>query len=74
MALYRYKTKQPLIDACETQVQLMSTGAPIRRISQEVLEHTSRLMKARIGNKPSGELDWAMYFRLAESLDPSFKN
>jgi ribulose-5-phosphate 4-epimerase/fuculose-1-phosphate aldolase len=63
-----------LIDACETQVQLMSTGAPIRRISQEVLEHTSRQMKARRGNTPGGALDWAMYFRLAESLDPSFKS
>ncbi len=63
-----------LVAACEIQVRLMSTGAPIRRISQEVLEHTSRQMKARRGNKPSGELDWQMYLRLAESLDPSFKN
>jgi ribulose-5-phosphate 4-epimerase/fuculose-1-phosphate aldolase len=62
-----------LIGACETQVQLMSTGAAIRRVPQEVLEHTSRQMEARRGNKPIGGLDWEMYFRLAESLDPSFR-
>ena len=62
-----------LIGACETQVQLMSTGAAIRRVPQEVLEHTSRQMEARRGNKPIGGLDWEMCFRLAESLDPSFR-
>ncbi len=63
-----------LATACETQVRLMSTGAAIRRVPQAVLEHTARQMEARRGNKPGGELDWAMYFRLAESLDPSFKS
>ena len=63
-----------LVDACETQVRLMSTGAKIRRVPPEVLEHTRRQMEARRGNKPIGGLDWGMYFRLAESLDPSFRS
>lgn len=63
-----------LVTACEIQVQLMSTGAPIRHISKEVLEHTSQQMNRRRGDKPSGGLDWEMHLRLAESLDPSFKN
>lgn len=63
-----------LVTACETQVRLMSTGAPIRRVPRDVLEHTRRQLDARRGNKPLGGLDWAMYRRLAESLDPAFQD
>ena len=62
-----------LVAACDLQIRLMSTGAEIRSIPEEVLEHTSRQMAKRRGNKPGGELDWQMYLRLADRLDPSFK-
>lgn len=62
-----------LVTACETQIRLMATGAEIRRIPDDVLAHTNEQMVARRGNKPYGELDWRMYLRLAEKLDPSFR-
>ncbi|HUB97698.1 MAG TPA: class II aldolase/adducin family protein [Stellaceae bacterium] len=55
---------EKLIRACDTQVRILATGAPARRVPKEVLEHTARQMKARQGNKPAGELEWKMYKRL----------
>jgi ribulose-5-phosphate 4-epimerase/fuculose-1-phosphate aldolase len=61
-----------LIRACETQVRIMSTGGKARPVPREVCEHTYRQMEARRGNKPSGELEWKMYLRRVQQLDPSF--
>ncbi len=63
---------EKLLRACETQVRIMSTGGAARRVPREVCEHTFRQMEARRGNKPAGELEWAMYQRLVRQLDPSF--
>lgn len=63
---------EKLLRACETQVQIMSTGGTARRIPVEVCEHTYRQMEARRGNQPAGELEWKMYRRLVQRLDPSF--
>ena len=63
-----------LVQACETQVRLMATGAEIRRIPEEVCEHTYRQMAARRGDAPSGQADWQMHRRLAERLDPAFRD
>ena len=62
-----------LITACEVQVSLMATGAEIRRIPEDVMAFTVRQMQARRGNGPAGALDWKMYLRLAEKLDPAFR-
>lgn len=64
---------QRLITACEVQVDLMTTGAEIRPIPDEVVRHTYEQMAARRHNSPPGGLDWKMHLRLAESLDPSFR-
>jgi ribulose-5-phosphate 4-epimerase/fuculose-1-phosphate aldolase len=61
-----------LVLACDTQVRIMATGAAARRVSREVCEHTHAQMMARRGNKPAGELEWAMHRRLVQGLDPSF--
>ena len=61
-----------LIHACETQIRIMSTGGTAREVSKEVCEHTYRQMEPRRGNKPSGELEWKMYQRMMQRLDPSF--
>jgi hypothetical protein len=61
-----------LIHACETQIRIMSTGGTAREVSKEVCEHTYRQMEARRGNKPSGALEWKMYMRMMQRLDPSF--
>lgn len=62
-----------LVSACETQVGLMATGAAIREVAPEIVEHTSAQMAARRGNQPHGENWWPAYVRLAERLDPSFR-
>jgi ribulose-5-phosphate 4-epimerase/fuculose-1-phosphate aldolase len=61
-----------LLHACETQMRIMSTGGKAREVSKEVCEHTFRQMEARRGSKPSGELEWKMYMRMMQRLDPSF--
>ena len=63
---------EKLLRACDTQVRIMSTGGAARRIPAEVCEHTFQQMEQRRGNKPGGDLEWKMYRRLVEGLDPSF--
>jgi ribulose-5-phosphate 4-epimerase/fuculose-1-phosphate aldolase len=62
---------EKLIRACETQVGIMSTGAAARPISTEVLEHTARQMKKRLGNRPAGDLEWKMVKRLVSEDAPA---
>ena len=64
---------QRLVEACQVQVKLMSTGAEIRHISKEVCEHTYAQFQKRAAKRPLGQADWLAYLRLAERLDPSFK-
>ena len=64
---------QRLIDACQIQVRLMSTGAEIRHVPTEICEHTHRQFKKRAINRPVGLPDWKAYMRLAERIDPAFK-
>ena len=61
-----------LVTACETQVRLMSTGTKRRAIPAENCELAYRQMTAREPDRPRGELEWRMYRRLAEQLDPGF--
>jgi hypothetical protein len=52
----------------------MATGVEIRRIPEDVIKFTVQQIEARRGNAPAGGLDWKMYLRLAEKLDPSFRS
>ena len=52
----------------------MASGGEIAPISQEICEHTLKQFRTRWKDRPFGEPDWAAYMRLAERLDPSFKN
>lgn len=63
---------QRLIDACALQVELMSTGAEINPIPDDVLAHTRAQIDRRYGNKPYGVAEWKMCVRLAAELDPTF--
>lgn len=63
-----------LIGACEVQSRLLACGVKLRKVPQNVLEFTRSQMDARHPDRPYGELDWAMYRRLAEQLDPGFKD
>lgn len=62
-----------LVSACETQVKLMATGQDYNLVPEDVCRHTQTQIDARFENRPRGELEWAMYRRLAEKLDPDFK-
>lgn len=61
-----------LISACETQVLLRSTGSKAKPLSAETCAHTAGQINSRYGERPRGDIEWAMYRRLAEQLDPSF--
>ncbi len=61
-----------LLRACETQVRILSTGVPARRVPREICEHTYSQLAARLGGKPAGELEWKMHMRMMQQLDPSF--
>lgn len=65
-----------LVGVCDTQVQLMSMGAEIRHLPKELCEHTQAQIAERQkdSNKPGGELFWKMCRRLADKLDPSYRN
>ena len=65
---------QRLVTACELQVRLLSMNAKPRFLAPEIAQHTYDQMAARRGNKPFGGQDWQMYMRLAEKLDPGFRD
>lgn len=61
-----------LIEACEIHVRLASTGAPIRAIPVEVLEHTRRQVTQK-RNKPGySQNEWAYHRRSAQRIAPGF--
>ena len=62
-----------LIEACQIQVKLFSTGREIREIPKEICERTYQQFQHPQSKRVFGIPDWKAYFRLAERLDPSFK-
>ena len=63
-----------LTTACSLQVKLTTAGADIRHLPEDIVQHTHAQMAARRSGKPEGELDWKMYLRLADQLDPGFRS
>jgi len=43
-------------------------------LSNEICEHFARQTSGRDSECPRGDIAWPMYLRLAEELDPKFKN
>lgn len=62
-----------LVSACETQVRLLSMGADLRPLSEEVIAHTAAQMAERQGNKPAGAREFAAWMRLVETIAPDFR-
>jgi ribulose-5-phosphate 4-epimerase/fuculose-1-phosphate aldolase len=62
-----------LISACETQVLLRSTGSRAQPLSKEICAHTANQINGRYRDRPRGDIEWKMYLRLAEQIDPTFK-
>lgn len=63
-----------LIDACELQERLMATGAEIREIPRDVLEFTRAQISEKRKSPAYSDAEWQYHLRLAERLDPAFKN
>ena len=61
-----------LVDACELQISLMSMGAEIRHIPQDVLETTRQQIMKKREHPRYAQSEWDYHCRLAERLDPSF--
>jgi hypothetical protein len=51
----------------------MSTGGEIRPVPDQALAFMGQQIAAKRGNKPYGDMEWQMYMRLADQLDPSFR-
>jgi ribulose-5-phosphate 4-epimerase/fuculose-1-phosphate aldolase len=61
-----------LVDACETQERLAAMGVKTRPIPDSVLKTMQVQMAERRGNQLFGGLEWDMFFRQVQRLDPSF--
>jgi ribulose-5-phosphate 4-epimerase/fuculose-1-phosphate aldolase len=63
-----------LISACETQVLLRATGSKAKPLSKEICEHTAGQINGRYKSKARGDVEWEMYLRLADQIDPGFRS
>ena len=64
-----------LVEACQNQVKLMSMGAEIQEVSEEVCEHTMAQFQKRYssGKMVLGKDDWNAYVRMIDRIDPSYQ-
>ena len=58
--------------ACEAQVAAQSGGVPLQFASEEALQSTGETV-AHMG-ADAHDREWQAYLRLAERLDPTFKD
>ncbi len=63
---------QVLVEACEVQARVMSTGAAARPVPLDVCELSARKFRERRRERPFGEAAWKANRRMIERLDPSF--
>lgn len=61
-----------LIEACELQIAVLSTGAEIRPIPLEVLELTRGQIAVKRGKPGYSETEWQYHVRTAERIAPGF--
>lgn len=60
-----------LVTACETQLMLEATGAPILIPAPELCEHAARQWEHHDAH--GGREDWPAFLRIADRVDPSFR-
>ncbi len=64
-----------LIDACEAQTRLLATGREPRLLPEAVWKRVQEQVSGRREDgKPAGGLEWRMYRRLADRLDPGYRD
>lgn len=59
--------------ACRAQVDAMAAGTPLVQPKPEVVAHTWRLYQPDV-RRPFGEMEWPAMRRLAEHLDPRYRD
>ena len=72
--LRAFRSMLNLEKCCKTQLQAMATGAPLIKLSPNLMEHAaSQFDRDDVpgGNRPDG---WPALLALLDSIDPSYKN
>lgn len=59
--------------AARAQLQAMATGAKLNRVAPQICEKTARQFNINNGGS-CGDNEWPAWVRLADSLDPSYRN
>ena len=62
-----------LVEACETQLALQSSGLEITLPDPEICEKTAKMLE-HYGRAGNDAVEWKAYLRIADRLDPSFRN
>lgn len=62
-----------LVRACETQMKVLSLNRPYELIPDEICMKAQEQIYNRYQGRPGGTLEFKMYRRLAEKLDPSYR-
>ena len=60
------------VEACKLYERVLATGAPMRPLSKEVLEHTRSQIAAKKKSADVGLEEWRYYLRTAERIAPDF--
>ena len=61
-----------LIEACEVQIDMLGMGRDVLVPSPDVCEHAARQFESFQAR--GSQDDWNAYLRLADRLDPSFRD
>jgi ribulose-5-phosphate 4-epimerase/fuculose-1-phosphate aldolase len=61
-----------LEQSCRIQIDLMSTGAGLTRLSGNVLQHTAQQFVD--STLPCGDREWPALLRLLDAKDPTYRN
>lgn len=64
-----------LVDACDAQIRLLATGREPDLLPEKVWRHVQdQAAGRRKPGEPGGALEWRMYRRLADRLDPTYRD
>jgi ribulose-5-phosphate 4-epimerase/fuculose-1-phosphate aldolase len=60
------------VETCQLYERVLATGAEIRHLPEDVLQHTRAQIAEKRKQPDFGEEEWRYYLRMAERLDPGF--
>jgi len=62
-----------LAKACENQMHVLAMNRPFETVPEEICKKAQDKIYERHQGAPGGALEFKMYLRLAEQLDPSYR-